>query len=232
VTAFFYGPGFESPEKGMEFGLMKGFSACFMAVAIAVSAVAGEGGGVVATVDANPALKSANRVNSPVVKQTYKYYDIMGCCEKDLQCDLKDKCIRMPDGKKYDSVTRVKMKWDYGHVRTPQSCTTESFVVTVDVVFNLPKWMRTGEAPPALVEKWKNYSEKLMLHEQGHRDRAVEAANEFTRTVAGLPPAPTCAALDREIQDLYNARLDTLMKEQDKYDDVTKHGATQGVVFP
>jgi predicted secreted Zn-dependent protease len=211
---------------------MKGFSACLMAVAIAVTTFAGEGGGIGATVDAGRSLQNVNVVIPPKVNESYKYYEVSGLCETDLCCDLKQKCFRMKDGKKYDSVTSWKMKWDYARIRSPQACTTDFFTVTVDVVFHLPKWVRTGEAPQPLVEKWNSYMEKLMIHEQGHRDRAVEAANELTRAVAELPPAPTCAVLDREINNLLRTRKESLIKNQEKYDDETKHGVTQGVLFP
>jgi predicted secreted Zn-dependent protease len=71
-----------------------------------------------------------------------------------------------------------------------------------------------------------------MMHEQGHRDRAVEAATELTRSVAELPPAGTCTELDREVQKLYRARMEKLLKDQEEYDDMTNHGIAQGAVFP
>ena len=53
--------------------------------------------------------------------------------------------------------------------------------------------------------------DRLMMHEQGHRDKAVEAATELTRAVAELPPALTCAALDRELDKLFRTRMDILI---------------------
>jgi len=206
-----------------------GFIAFFISVAIAVTVFAGEGSGV-ATVDNSRLLR--NTVVPPVVNETYKYYEIGGCCEKDLLCDLKEKCVRMENGRKADSTTNWKMSWDYGYHRSSQACTANSFTVTVDVVFNLPKWVPNGKAPAELVEKWNGYMEKLIMHEKGHRDRAVEAANVLTKSVYDLPPADSCGVLDREINDLIRAQRSKLIKEQEMYDEVTKHGATQGAVFP
>ena len=211
---------------------MKGFCTWLLAMTFAVTALAGEGGGVVATVNRDRPAQSMNSVLPPVINESYKYYEVSGCCEKDLQCDLKEKCFRTQDGKKYDSVTNWKMKWNYGRHQSSQMCTADSFVVTVDVVFNFPKWVRNGEAPQQLVDKWNNYVKNLMMHEQGHRDRTVEAADALTRAVSEMPPAATCDQLDREINSLIQARGCMLLKEQDKYDAETKHGATQGVMFP
>jgi predicted secreted Zn-dependent protease len=199
---------------------------------VSVTTVAGEDSTVAATSGKSSSNHLKNNVVPPVVKESYEYYEVCGCCEKDLHSDLKQKCIKWKDGRKYDSVTNWKVKRDYGHNRTPQVCTTDSFMVTVDVVFHLPKWAQTGDASPPLVEKWDRYMEKLRMHEQGHRDRAVVAATELTRAVAELPPASTCDVLDREVHNLFRSRLDKLIKDQEEYDNVTNHGVAQGAVFP
>jgi predicted secreted Zn-dependent protease len=178
------------------------------------------------------AANNTNHLVPPVVNEKTEYYEVCGNCEKEVQSELREKCIKWTDGKKYDSVTNWKVKWDYGHSQAPQTCTAESFVVTVDIVYRLPKWVRTGEVPQMLVEKWEQYMENLMIHEQGHRDRAVASAVELTRLVAELPPARTCAELDRVVNTLCRTRLDKLIKVQNKYDTDTCHGVLQGAEFP
>jgi predicted secreted Zn-dependent protease len=130
-------------------------------------------------------------------------------------------------------VTNWKVKWDYSHSQAaPETCTAESFVVTVDIIYRLPKWVRTGEVSQTLVEKWDRYMENLMMHEKGHRDRAVAAAEELTRMIAELPPARTCAELDRVVNTLCRTRLDKLIEDQKTYDADTCHGVLQGAEFP
>jgi predicted secreted Zn-dependent protease len=167
-----------------------------------------------------------------VVNEKTEYYEVCGGCEKDVQSELRVKCIKWTDGKRYDSVTNWKVKWDYGHSQAPQTCTAESFVVTVDIVYRLPKWVRTGEVSRTLVEKWDRYMENLMMHEKGHRDRAVAAAEELTRMVAELPSARTCAELDRVVNTQCKTRLDKLIEDQKTYDADTCHGVLQGAEFP
>ncbi len=173
-----------------------------------------------------------NSVLQPQVNEKYEYYEVCGGCEKDVQGDLKKKCIAWTDGKKYDSVTNWKVKWNYDYNRRPGTCTTGSFRVTVDVVFHVPKWVRTADASRSLEKKWTDYVEKLMLHEKGHRDQAVQAADDLTRAVAELPPTRSCEELDRAVHSLSKSRMDALLKAQDSYDAATSHGAAQGAVFP
>jgi predicted secreted Zn-dependent protease len=192
---------------------------------VAVAAGAGE------TIS-DSANYNKNHLVPPVINEKTEYYEVCGGCEKDVQSELREKCIKLANGEKYDSITNWKVKWDYSHTRAAETCTAESFVVTVDIVYRLPKWVRTGEVSQTLVVKWDRYMENLMIHEKGHRDRAMASAVELTRLVAELPPARTCAELDRVVNTLCRARLDKLIEVQKKYDDDTCHGVLQGAEFP
>jgi predicted secreted Zn-dependent protease len=201
-------------------------------LAVSNSAFAQDGGVVVANISREPESQQNNNILPPLVTEKYDYYTVGGCREKDLQCDLKQKCLTWKDGKKYDSITHWKMKWDYGRERTPQACAADSFRVTVDVIYYLPKWARLGDAPQQLVDKWDDYMNSLLTHETGHRDLAIEAAADLTRAVAELPPAATCAELDRQVQALGRERMNRLKVDEKEYDVATNHGKSQGAVFP
>ncbi len=71
-----------------------------------------------------------------------------------------------------------------------------------------------------------------MIHERGHRDLAVAAAEELSRAVGELPPARTCADLDKEVQDLSRLKMKSLNEDEKAYDLYTDHGKKQGAVFP
>ena len=197
-----------------------------LVMSVSASAVSAEEG------SAGAGHKRTNHVLDPVHNEKFEYYDVCGCSEKDLQCDLTLKAIKCSDGKKYDSVTNWKVKWDYGHNRDSKTCTTKSFTVTVDITFRLPKWVRETDAPQKLSDKWDSYIKNLIVHETGHRDRALAAAKEITRNIAELPPAGSCSELDREVNGISRERLNKLIAEQAEYDEVTNHGHSQGVLFP
>ncbi len=173
-----------------------------------------------------------NSVRDPVLKVKNEYYKVCGCSDKDIQCDLKVKSIKCDDGKKYDSVTNWKMTWNYGTSKSASGCFTDAFTVTVDVVFRLPKWARDVKAPQQLADRWDAYVKNILVHEGGHRDRAMIAAVELTQAVAALPPARTCSQLGREVNKIAHARINRLYEEQAAYDEATDHGRSQGVRFP
>ncbi len=215
-------------------GIIRRFGLLFLCLSLSATAFAGErrtdavlAGNGVASWEVNK-----NILIPPIVNEKYVYYDVCGLCENDIQCDLKKKCIKWTDGEKYDSVTSWKIKWDYGRNRVAGACSAEAFTVTVDIVFRLPRWERTKDAPRALADKWDTYMKNLMTHENGHRDLAVAAATDLTRDVVELAPAQTCDELDRRIDDLSRIRMEKLDEAQKEYDVKTDHGRKQGAVFP
>jgi predicted secreted Zn-dependent protease len=173
-----------------------------------------------------------NSVFPPSHTETYQYYEVCGCCEKDLQCEMMDKAIRWKDGSKYDSITKWKAKWDYDYSSDNHSCFTNSFRITMEIIFHFPKWVCEGHAPPSLTQKWEHYIGNLTVHEKGHRDKALKAAEEITTAVSEMAPASTCAELDMKVQRLCRERMKQLDEEQAEYDAVTDHGRVVGVAFP
>jgi predicted secreted Zn-dependent protease len=53
----------------------------------------------------------------------------------------------------------------------------------------------------------------------------------MTRSISQLPPAATCADLDRAVGDLGRSFMKRLSLEQQGYDADTDHGAVQGAVL-
>ena len=204
----------------------------FLLVTAAASASAGDGAIVLANVNANLPLQKKITALPPVVTEKLDYYDVRGNSEKDLSAQMKQKGISWGDGKKYAAVTTWQVKWDYGYDRAPQTCSPESFLVTVEIVFHYPHWIRTEDAPLPLTGKWESYIQNLIAHEQGHGNMVAGAAKELSDAVAAMPPAPTCDELDRKIRTLCRTRMSRLNDEENRYDVATNHGRTQGVIFP
>ena len=183
----------------------------------------------VASIDKEHSLR---KQRPPVVIEKNEYYEIRGGSEKDLRRQMCENGCTWDDGRKYDSVTSWYWTWDYGSGRASQTCSADDFSVTLEVTYRFPKWVRTGEAPQPLVDKWDGYMKNLILHENGHRDRVVNAAAEFRGAVARLPRALSCAERDRQVRALSSEIMAHLNADQQEYDAATGHGATQGALFP
>lgn len=172
------------------------------------------------------------KVLPPLVMEKQEYYEVTGQDERELRKQMSQNGSAWNDGNKYDSVTRWHVTWDYSYERTPGACSPDSFRANVEITSRYPKWLRVDTAPSPLKEKWDAYLASLVTHETGHRDMAVEAVQDLTRTIADMPTTPTCAELDRKIRCLCHERMQKLNDDSKEYDSVTRHGYAQGAVFP
>ncbi len=208
----------------------KQIKAVFVFILFASTAVAGENRINVASIDRNlPSNGGARNVPRPIVVEKHEYYEVNGRCEKDLRCDMAQKGCRWDDGSMYDSVTSWSWQWEYGH---DHSCTPDAVIVTMEIISRYPKWVQTAGAPQSLVNKWNDYLQSLVIHENGHRNMAVEAATEFSRAVAALPSVQSCSELDRMVRTLSREWMEKLDADSKEYDLATNHGVTQGALFP
>jgi predicted secreted Zn-dependent protease len=231
-TAFYYYQGSSNKSTGGS-RIVKRLIACLLFLVAAVPASAKEQGAVdVASVDGNVRAAIMRQALEPVVTEKYYYYGISGDNEKDLRRQMTENGTKWDDGKTYDSVTSWNISWDYDYDCTAQGCRADFFNTKVYITFRYPQWIRVGEVPPSLSEKWDTYMKNLIVHENGHRDMAVNATAELARAVVALESAPSRAELDRQIQGLSDRIMAKLKAEQREYDATTIHGTTQGAVFP
>lgn len=201
-------------------------------IAAAATTFAAEKRFDVASIDSNLRPGIQNRVVTPVVTEKYEYYEIRGASEKELRSQMCRNGCALYDGEKYDSVTTWRWKLNYGYDRAPQACAVDSFRVALEIEYRYPKWVRGDDAAQPLIDKWDGYMKHLIMHENGHRNLAVDAAAELSRIVAQLPPARSCAELDREVRTLSHERMEKLNADEKDYDETTGHGKAQGAVFP
>ncbi len=101
---------------------MKGIIILTLFFVASATQYAAESRAVVADVANKESLHQKNTILLPLVSETYEYHNVCGCCEKDVQCDLMQKAIWWKDGNAYDSLTKWKMKWDYGYNHESTYC--------------------------------------------------------------------------------------------------------------
>ena len=164
-------------------------------IAAAATTFAAEKRFDVASIDSNLRPGIQNRVVTPVVTEKYEYYEIRGASEKELRSQMCRNGCALYDGEKYDSVTTWRWKLNYGYYCAPQACAVDSFRVALEIEYRYPKWVRGDYAAQPLIDKWDGYLKHLIMHENGHRNLAVDAAAELSRILYKLAPAATCASL-------------------------------------
>ncbi|MFT3713929.1 MAG: DUF922 domain-containing protein [Archangium sp.] len=160
-----------------------------------------------------------------------KWYDIEGDSEADLRAEMDAKGPDT-DGERHDAYTRWHVTWRFPFVRGEDGCATGPVTTDVRVVVTLPRWLGYADEQEPLMRRWRRYLEALKTHEGGHRDTGFRAASEISEKLAELPPQPNCD----EAEEVANAAamkiLESYRKTDVDYDAETRHGATQGAVFP
>ena len=168
----------------------------------------------------------------PKVKTTYEYYDIGGKSAPDIRKKLNHRGIRWTDGKVYDAVTKWHVRWNYRYERVDGRCQITSVTTHVDVVIKMPRWTGQNEADEALKDRWDNYFRALHGHELGHRNFGIKAAAEIEREISELDPSLDCAELGAAANAIGHRILDKYRRLEIAYDRETRHGYTEGAVFP
>jgi len=153
------------------------------------------------------------------------YYDITGSNARELRESMNR--LRPKDSsdgnKAVDALTDWYISWNWPGYGT-DDCNLSAAVVTYKIKVIMPRWQVSIDASLELVAKWETYIQNLTLHEQKHVDIIVD---NYLSVRSAIQSA-TCSAAEQEGQKA----LDSLRELGSSYDRETKHGETQGVIFP
>jgi predicted secreted Zn-dependent protease len=153
------------------------------------------------------------------------YYDITGSTASELRVSMNKSRPKDPyDGNKpVDAYTDWYISWNWPGYGTDH-CDLSAAVVEYKIKVFIPRWNPPAEASSQLIAKWEKYIESLVLHEKGH----VENIFKNYLSVKTAIQSATCSTAEAAAQKA----LEPLRKFDSSYDRETKHGMTQGAVFP
>jgi predicted secreted Zn-dependent protease len=153
------------------------------------------------------------------------YYDITGSTARELRASMDKLRPKDPYDKDrpVDAYTDWYVSWTWPGYGT-DDCDLSATVVDYRIQVILPHWEPPANAFPELVNQWKAYINNLVLHEKGHVDNIL---NHYLDVKAAIQNA-TCSTAEAEAQSV----LDQLRQFDSNYDRETRHGETQGAVFP
>ena len=156
------------------------------------------------------------------------YYAIHGSSPTQLRTQM-NQCGPIADGRENDAFTKWLVNWQVFD-RDGNGCGIGGLAIHVRVDMYLPQW--TDVAPPDLERRWNTYIAALTSHEDGHVAHGFGAAERVYRTLVRLPPAATCAQLNAGAAAAARVVVGSFGALDVTYDEETRHGATQGAIFP
>ncbi|MGV3620891.1 MAG: DUF922 domain-containing protein [Archangium sp.] len=161
-----------------------------------------------------------------------RWYDVEGDDEHQLRANLDAIGPEDAKGERHDAYTSWYVTWRFPFSRGDDGCTTGPVTTDVRVVMTLPRWLGPADPNHPMVKKWRSYLDSLVEHESGHRDTGFRAATEITELLPNLAPQQSCDDAEAKANETARAVLEKFRTHDAAYDEDTRHGATQGAVFP
>lgn len=158
-----------------------------------------------------------------VTTTTYRVY---GATDDEVRASLD---ARNPGD--YDARTRWFVDWSYTSAIRSSRCVVSASTVRTRIGFTYPRWVAPTSATDELRADWTHYMSRLRVHEAGHASAGRLTARRIVGTLATTTRS-TCAALDRALRAAIAAHFAAGNAMDVAYDRRTRHGATQGAVFP
>jgi predicted secreted Zn-dependent protease len=168
---------------------------------------------------------------APTVSERTEEYAVAGTTPEEIRINMNRQRPTVKNGLRLDAFTDWQVRHEYRHSSTAEQCTLTSFTTTVDVVTTLPRWSG-NRGDIALAQRWDRYRRALEEHEKGHAQVGIRAAEAIQSELSKVPPHATCADLQIVIESRVKGILEGAREEEADYDRRTKHGTTQGAVFP
>jgi predicted secreted Zn-dependent protease len=169
---------------------------------------------------------------TPTVNIETTYYIIKGSTANELRKEMNSKSTIMQDGELIDAFTSWDVSWQLNWNPKNDKCHITTVSSNLDVTFTLPKWTSRDKADKNTIKQWDRYYKALIQHESGHRDIAVQAAENIEKEILGLGPSSSCKELEKKANQTGKITLNKYIALEKEYDKKTNHGMQDGAIFP
>jgi predicted secreted Zn-dependent protease len=160
-----------------------------------------------------------------------RWYDVTGGTAGELRAQLDLHSPEDAAGVHHDAYTEWYVTWHFPLVMSESGCSTGPVATTLRVKVSFPRWQAAPGVDQLLLEQWERYLQALFEHESGHRDTALRAAHEISEVLGAFEQLPSCPEAET-VASAAHAVLEKYRKADLDYDVETRHGETQGAVFP
>ena len=176
------------------------------------------------------AQTSARGTGAVHLNDEVRYYDIVGRTENDLlQAMLRG--APLSEGTRFFGLTSTEVRYTYWKTSTSTGCNLTNVEVHLRVVTTLPRWRPSSGTAYEVERRWRSFDRALLIHENGHKQYALEEANLILRTLESMR-TPTCDTMDSEARSTATTLRDMYIQRHNAYDVRTDHGTTQGATWP
>jgi predicted secreted Zn-dependent protease len=152
------------------------------------------------------------------------YYDVSGRTVDEIRRSLDARQPRDPnDGTRVAALSSWSMRWGW-RARSGGGCDLSKPSIDFRARTLLPRLVGERDLDPALRARWRAFLAAVHAHEARH----VRYAYDHRRDVAAAIRASDCANADAAAA----AAVRAIAQRDFDYDRATRHGVTEGAVFP
>ena len=158
------------------------------------------------------------------------YYEVTGATVAELEASLR---ARSPStgGERFYGVTEWEVNAEYRWTERATGCSVEDIEVRLIVQTHLPRWSPRVRVDPDLRRSWSAFMRHLEAHEAQHR-ALITATGEALRWQLVSLRTPTCETMETEANRAVAAVIREGQARNEAYDRATRHGVTEGAVWP
>jgi predicted secreted Zn-dependent protease len=113
-----------------------------------------------------------------------------------------------------------------------QGCEVDKGSVSIAMTMTLPLLSSTVDVPVDVISRWNTFVNNTVIHETGHVQLDLQGARDYQRKLGNFPPALDCDAIQSKLRTLFDDSFANIDRANTGYDSTTRHGRTQGAVFP
>lgn len=132
---------------------------------------------------------------------------------------------------RYYALTDWNLSSNWTWQTTASGCEVEKAQVTMAVTMTLPS-LASPNLSQDVRQRWDTFIANTITHETGHVHLAFDGARSYQHDIGYLLPAVNCNIIETRLNDLFKKDLNAIDQANVDYDTTTKHGTTQGAVFP
>lgn len=166
------------------------------------------------------------------VPVNYLYYKVKGATANELRDQMDQLGPVDRFGHRHDMYTDWEVNWAYPYAQNEAGCTTGPIQMSTTITFTFPSWEPPPDASVELVDQWNSYLDLGQVHEDGHKEIALEAGREILLALQAVPVHASCDRLEQTVDQKGQELLEQFRRKEIEYDQTTDHGATQGARFP
>ena len=177
-------------------------------------------------------LGAATLAAEPAVNIQLHTYPVNGATLGEIRSSMTANNPMHARGLRYDAYIVWRVDWRFLAEHDGRACRVSRVTTNVDIHYTFPRLQPDRRRSARVAEQWKRFTKALAIHELGHKEFAIGAAEALERTLPTLPGEASCAEMS-ERADAVGGRIIERFTELDRaYDRNTDHGRTQGAHFP